>query len=304
MAETEPAPAAKPKAAKKKKLDKGLAGAIKNPKTKKKLKKAPKKKKGAKKGSGKTFLKGLGRANKYKDPDDKKEALEHFGDIVATSSYKEQMVFFMNATWADNGEKKKCEEMYTWCLKMEELGEIAKNSKHDLDDFQAARFLETFGKTMTVIERRQQLRDIDIDGNNRMGMLEWLVYNYTTDVIQLMNAPQGTNAALKSAEKALKVVLKEIKKIEDEKKKLNKLIKSGKGLAAIRGKAELAQLLDKDPLPLNKALITAEAAVRKAQKSKDMTAQGKAWLLSYELAQAKKYKPKGGISKGRFSVSS
>jgi len=54
-------------------------------------------------------------------------------------------------------------------------------------------------------------------------------------------------------------------------------------------------LLKADQLPLRKALISAEAAFRKAQKSKDVEAQGTLWWLNAELEEAKKYKPKGGV---------
>merc|ERR1719150_3425909 len=118
-------------------------------------------------------------------------------------------------------------------------------------------------------------------------MVEYLVWNYKTDVTTLMNRPQGTNALLKKAEKALKVVMDEIKKIEDKKAGYQKDIDSGKGLKVHKAKAELAQLLSADPLPLNRALITAEAAVRKCQKSKDLFAMGKKWCMGYELAEAK-----------------
>merc|ERR1719411_1673719 len=180
----------------KKKLDNKLAGDIKK---KKKLKKTPKKK-----GKGKAKKK----KSDYTPPKkhtEKKTALEHFGHVVSDLGYKDQLVFFLNAMWSEHGEgeAKQCEEMYGWACKFEELGENAKNSKHDLDDFQAARFLEANGKTMTVIERRTQLRDIDIDGNNRMGILEWLVHHYKVNVDVLMARPQVTNEEVKKAEVAL-----------------------------------------------------------------------------------------------------
>merc|ERR1719150_2802611 len=95
----------------------------------------------------------------------------------------------------------------------------------------------------------------------------------------------------------------EIQKIEDEKAKFQNIIDNGKAVQKMRAKAELAQLLAADTLPLNKALITAEAKVRAAQKSKDVTAMGKTWWMGRELSEAKKYKPKGGIDKKRFSIS-
>merc|ERR1711879_954329 len=113
------------------------------------------------------------------------------------------------------------EKFWFWRLKFEELATDGKQGMHDLDDFQSARFLEAFGDTMTVLERRKVLKEIDLDSNNRMGMLESLVYKYKPAetkppayIKELMNRPQGTNEAVKNAEKALKAVMAEIEKIE------------------------------------------------------------------------------------------
>ncbi len=46
--------------------------------------------------------------------------------------------------------------------------------------------------------------------------------------------------------------------------------------------------------------VTAAAAVRKAQKNKDLSAAGTLWWMERELEEAKKYKPSGGINKGKF----
>merc|ERR1719461_62155 len=139
------------------------------------------------------------------------------------------------------------EKIYVYRLTMEEYNDEFNQGGHDLDDVQSAKFLEKHGRTMTVLERRKTLREIDIDSNNRMGMLEFLVYKYETDVKTLMSRPQGTNKALKDAQKALDEVLEEIRKIENKKAEFQARIDSGKGVKAIRAKAELAQLLGQDP---------------------------------------------------------
>ena len=46
---------------------------------------------------------------------------------------------------------------------------------------------------------------------------------------------------------------------------------------------------------LNRALITAEAAVRKAQKLGGGAAQGALWWVDRELQEVKRYKPRGGV---------
>ena len=96
---------------------------------------------------------------------------------------------------------------------------------------------------------------------------------------------------MEKAEAALEEVLAEIDKLEKKKAKLQK--KADKG--GVKGKAaanELEQIKASDPMPIRKALVTAQAAIRKAQKSKDLSAAGKLWYIEKEIAEAAKYKPK------------
>ena len=89
----------------------------------------------------------------------------------------------------------------------------------------------------------------------------------------------------------MEAVLAEIEKLEKKKAKLAK--KAAKG--GVRGKAaanELEQIQASDPMPIRKALVTAQAAIRKAQKSKALDAMGKLWFVEREIAEAAKYKPK------------
>merc|ERR1739838_584534 len=98
--------------------------------------------------------------------------------------------------------------------------------------------------------------------------------------------PQGTNKAMKDAEAALEKVLNEIDKIESKKAQLQTAIKKG-GVSGMRARNEMAQLEDADTLPLNRALITAEAKLRKTRKSKDISSMGQLWWMENELAEAK-----------------
>ncbi len=70
---------------------------------------------------------------------------------------------------------------------------------------------------------------------------------------------------------------------------------SGTGIKAMQAKNELEQLLNADPTNLNRALITAEAAVRKAQKLGGEAAQGALFWANRQLEEVKKYKPRGGL---------
>merc|ERR1712087_93910 len=160
-----------------------------------------------------------------------------------------------------------------------------------MDEFEAHRFLEKQGQPLTMVAMRQELKKIDIDTDNKMSLLEYCVYHYKMNITTLMSRPQGINEDIEKAEAALNEVLAEIAKIEKKKAKLAK--KAAKG--GVKGKAaqnELDQIEASDPMPIRKALITAKAAVRKAQKSDDVAAQGKMWFVEREIAEAAKYKPK------------
>jgi len=160
-----------------------------------------------------------------------------------------------------------------------------------LDEFWSHKFLESFGKTLTAIEFRTAFKTIDINFDKKMALVEFLLYDRKQNVDELMKRPQGTNEDLERAKVALKEVQTQIDAIEKQKGALEKKA-AGSGVQANAAKNELEQLLTKDNTALNKAVLSAEAAVRKAAKNKTDTPQGALWWLERELAEAKKYKPK------------
>merc|ERR1711994_1067321 len=96
---------------------------------------------------------------------------------------------------------------------------------------------------------------------------------------------------VEKAEAALDDVLAEIDKIEKKKAKLAKKVAKG----GVKGKAaqnELDQIQASDPMPIRKALVTAQAAIRKAQKSDNVSAMGKMFFINRGVEEAAKYKPK------------
>merc|ERR1712176_136751 len=127
------------------------------------------------------------------------------------------------------------------------------------DEFESHRLLEKFGQTLTVVAMRKELKAIDLDTDNCMSLLEYFVYHYKLSVDTLMSRPQGVNEDLEKAEAALEEVL--------------------------------AQIEASDPMPIRKALVSAQAALRKAKKSKNLDTMGKLWFIDREIAEAAKYKP-------------
>jgi len=174
---------------------------------------------------------------------------------------------------------------------LKKLDQTKHEEGNDLDEFWSHKFLETVGNTLTVMEMRAALKEIDVDNNKRMSLLEYLIYRYKQTVKELLSRPQGTNEDLIKAQEALQAVQSEIRKIESKKSELEEK-SAGEGVKAMQAKNELEQLLKKDNTELNKAMFTAEAAVRKASKQGGSTAQGALWWLERDLEEAKKYKPK------------
>jgi len=124
---------------------------------------------------------------------------------------------------------------------------------------------------MTALKRKQELREkVDVNFDGRVSMLEFLLYQYQTvanpaDFVARSRTTEEHPEILK-ARSLLAEVTNRIKAYEAEKSRLE-AIAAGTGVKALGAKNELAQL-DSGPLAeeLNKALITAEAAVRIATK--------------------------------------
>jgi hypothetical protein len=276
---------------------------------------------------------------------------------LCAKSFKEQAVWFLNAFWSDFGQK---EAETIWdqvalCVSLDEKHEAGS----DLDEMKAHRFLEKIGDTHTVLQLRSQLRKVHAIGEaerpKTVPLSHYLVFRYECDWHRLVNAAQGENAAeiakaqeqvrvaqencqkaqqaAKEASQAqleLERALAEVKKEENARdsktKDLTEKSESGGVVARNKAKAELAQHLAEDPLPLRKAKITLEAAVKKADRatkaaeaaqeaaesslaeaeaylhelsSRGGSGQGAIWWMERELHEARKYMPtaRGGISK-------
>jgi len=264
---------------------------------------------------------------------------------ITKKNYAGQAKWMLNGFWDElQGE---AEGIYKFWQKFCELDIQNKKEGHDLDEFYSHKFLETLGETLTVIALRERLRQIDLDNNNRMSLLEYLVFRYKKTVEQVVNSPQGDNkeelaeatALLESAQNALEQLqrrleeqkralaaqkkaeeeaaaakssaerveaelseaerqLREkeslVRKAEEENKAaldelhkqeqdyqnkiaaLEKATQEGTVVQKNKAANELAQLKGEDPLPLRKAKITQESAVRKAEKARKEAEQATA----------------------------
>mmetsp|Transcript_7619 Transcript_7619/g.9471 ORF Transcript_7619/g.9471 Transcript_7619/m.9471 type:complete len:252 (-) Transcript_7619:182-937(-) len=225
------------------------------------------------------------------------DPLKAFSDVTKKLDFASQAQFFLNAMWDKNADN--AEDIYGYVKRFYELNDLqesmkAKNYKQtngkSLGTFLGNRLLELAGMTVTALELKKILKELDADADGQLSFLEFAVWKYKVDIKYLMAQPQGTNEALEEAKKALKAVQKEIDKVEKKKKKLSKKAK-GDGVMAKAAANELEQLLASDPMPIRKALVTAQAAVRKAQKGANLKAPGASWWITRDLEEMKKYKP-------------
>jgi len=231
----------------------------------------------------------------------------------------------MNGFWGQGINTDEAAKVWDYVKKFIELDMMSTERKgaqgNELDQFWSAKFLEDCDKAMTALSRKDALKKIDLDSNGKMSTIEYLVWKYNKGLEETVNAPQGTSPELEAAQRSLErlqVTLKELqaavdelKKQEDEyNKKINDLTaKSTDASASMvnRSKAanELAQVKAEDPLPLRKAKITQEAAVRKVEKEmkeirvlidqlkgKGGVAPGALWWMEREMFEADERLPR------------
>lgn len=260
---------------------------------------------------------------------------KQFADLV-TRPYIDQAKWFLNGFWV-HGAEAEAENIWKYTNKFIDLDEKKRKEGFELDEFQAHRFLEAFGETMTVVAMRQALKAMDFDSNGRLALLEFLIFKYEKSVHDLVNNPQGGAEVQKEIELAaeklnsVQTALVEVQKqlaeqqvkleaqqaAEEEVRKCEAELRAAldelkaqedayHGQIAIleaksqdsnlgvvsrnKASAELAQLKAEDPLPLRRAKITQEAAVRKVEKQRKaaeaVTAQAEAQTRVVEAAVA------------------
>jgi len=269
-----------------------------------------------------------------------KEALDYFNSI-AQKPFSEQAVAFLNAYWAEIGDQAdfifgcawetiKYADMHAkgiayvhlyqegadldfniglyfyeqLCKRLDESKEYA--------EFKASNFAKSQPEMMTAIKRKTELRDkVDVNFDGRISFLEYLLYQYKdfanpADFTKRSMAGGDEHPEIRKARLALEEVNKRIAAYEAEKQRLEEEAQQP-GVKGLKAKNLLAQL-GASPLAeeLNKALITAEAAVRTATRlfgsgggggagGDAAPSQGAIWWMNKDLeVKKKKYgKPSG-----------
>jgi len=280
--------------------------------------------------SGKSFTEKL-------DP----EALAFFNE-VAKKPFSQQAVAFLNAYWVELSSE--AEYVYTVAWQKIQYADMHNkgisliykyDEGADLDfdiglyfyellcrhneEPKGAQFNTAYPKSnpgpiITSIVRKQELRDkVDVNFDGRISFLEYLLYQYRdfanpADFCKRSMSAPDEHPEIRKARLALEEVNKRIRAYEEEKARLTDESK-GTGVKALGATNMLAQI-DAGPLKeeLNKALISAEAAVRIATKKfggggggglggsssgEAQSSDGAIWWMNRDLKEKQeKYGPK------------
>jgi hypothetical protein len=256
------------------------------------------------------------------------ESLKYFNEIAA-KPFSQQAVAFLNAYWPEvqtqaefiftvAWEVIKYADMHTKGISLIHLYDEGRDLDFDIGLYfyeQLCKFLDDDKNSkwvapeyamsqptmMTAIKRKQELREkVDVNFDGRVSFLEYLLYQYkeVANPADFCKRSMGhdEHPEVRAARLALEEVNRRIRAYEAERHRLMEESKlpGVRGLKAIN---ELAQL-DSSPLAqeLNKALITAEAAVRIAVRKYGGGAggsgagptEGALWWMSRDLEEKKK----------------
>jgi len=153
--------------------------------------------------------------------------------------YSDQAIAFLNAYWDEVND----DRQLIWDQTHQFITLDHENGKEgsDLDEFNAHRFLEKLGETKTVKQMRDELKEIDMDFNKRMALVEYFLWHYKKSVSDFLSRPQGSVDPEELAE---------AQRLLDEVQK---------ALAESQAAAELAQTREREALE-------AEAPYKKAQE--------------------------------------
>jgi len=225
------------------------------------------------------------------------ESLAFFSE-VCLRPFSQQAVSFLNAYWPEVN----TEAEFIYSVAWEQVKYADMHSKgislvfkyeegHDVDfdiglyfyeilckfceDPKNAKYKISYPRSlpvmMTALFRKQELREkVDVNFDGRISFLEYLLYQYqeVANPGDFCKRSMGhdEHPEIRKARLALEEVNKSIRAYEEEKARLT-AESQGSGVKALGAKNMLAQI-DAGPLKetLNKALITAEAAVRIASK--------------------------------------
>lgn len=228
-------------------------------------------------------------------------------------SYAEQAKHYLNAYWKDKFEDDEIAREKVWQHTQNMIKLDPKGAKgNELSEIKAHLFIEKTGSATTWIKFRNVMQKINKDFNNRMSLTEFFIFIAKLDWKELVkrNVSYGkeaqealdtANATMQEVADGLSFIIAEEKKKADKIAKLKAKSEDDKLSTTKRGIAfsEMKVCMSEDPLPLRKAKLEQEAAVRKAKKAlahlrKKLggVGEGTLWYMDRELEEGLSFLPK------------
>lgn len=229
----------------------------------------------------------------YKKPRSKEEMKKAFAELCQKPLEEQQEFFLKSFIFALGDDWKEVPRLGAAYRKyLSQTGE----GLDDLNEVQAADFLQKNGLTRTAIQRKNEVKDIDLDDNKRISLIEYFLLHFKLLVLQeyykrkeqkppmklnepkdmvgltgvgeimldeLFTLPIGLPAELEEAiEKFTETVRKRENRLTDLRKKA-----AAGGVKGMAAKNEIIIMEKEDPTELNRLELTLNAAKKKAQKT-------------------------------------
>lgn len=201
--------------------------------------------------------------------------------VIRSYNHKQQAGYFLNAYWEDVGET--AEVLWDYALAMGEIDTMQGENGSYLDEGQAIKFfrenVEDFEETATAF--RKKLREqICLNNDKKMGLVEFLLFQFELDVEDLMTRPQGGQTdIIRSTTRKLKEIKDDIQKWEDKVAAVETMA-AGSGVKASGAKNQLAQGYGRNEIDdLKRKQVTEGKKRKKAENSEDMTEPGFLWIM-------------------------
>ena len=213
---------------------------------------------------------------------------QRFNELAA-KSIDDQLEFFLKSFIFALGDKWKNVVKLSTTFKDYLIEKLEKN---DLDCVQAAEFLQHQGRTRTATQRRNELKDVDLNNDDRICFIEYLLLHYKVIILEqyflrhdikptvsLANDGVGllgvgemlleellTHHAIDGDLERLIAIFMRKKKIRDAKaKSLKEKSKLG-GVRGLTAKTELRELENEDMTDMNRIELSLAAAQRRKAK--------------------------------------
>merc|ERR1719394_191628 len=198
-------------------------------------------------------------------------------EVTRGMNYQQQGAFFLNAYWREYSAD--AETIWEYSLAMAALDQKDGADGNCLDEHNARRFMQDLGMAMARQAYLDAMRQIDVNNDRKMSLLEFLLFKYGLSPADLVARPQdGMTDALENALAREVAAYQAIADLDAEKAELEEVANSG-GVKAMRAKQQLANFKTEEYRAAEHEVNQAKRAVTKARKDPELREKGTEWFM-------------------------